>query len=78
MRTVNDKTLPRGQDPTENIWEVIYTQRAIRYWKDKKVPRSLLEQVIEAGSKAPSGSNLQPWIFASTLPEQRSFRSLGR
>ena len=55
--------LPRGQEPTNNIWEVIYTQRAIRYWQSKKVPRELLEQVIEAGSKAPSGSNLQPWIF---------------
>ncbi|MCS5575718.1 MAG: nitroreductase family protein [Pseudomonadales bacterium] len=54
---------PRGQEPTNNIWEVIYTQRAIRYWQSKKVPRELLEQVIEAGSKAPSGSNLQPWIF---------------
>ncbi len=55
--------LPHGQEPTNNIWEVIYTQRAIRYWQSKKVPRELLEQVIEAGSKAPSGSNLQPWIF---------------
>ena len=55
--------LPHGQEPTNNIWEVIYTQRAIRYWQSKKVPRGLLEQVIEAGSKAPSGSNLQPWIF---------------
>ena len=71
MRTVNDMTLPRGQDPTENIWEVIYTQRAIRYWKDKKVPRSLLEQVIEAGSKAPSGSNLQPWIFVVVDDEEK-------
>ncbi len=55
--------LPHGQDPTDNIWEAIYTQRAIRYWQDRRVPRELLEQVIEAGSKAPSGSNLQPWIF---------------
>ena len=55
--------LPHGRDPTDNIWEVIYTQRAIRYWQDRKVPRELLEQVIEAGSKAPSGSNLQPWVF---------------
>ena len=60
---VKKADLPHGQEPTNNIWEVIYTQRAIRYWQSKKVPRELLEQVIEAGSKAPSGSNLQPWIF---------------
>ena len=60
---VKKADLPRGQEPTNNVWEVIYTQRAIRYWQSRKVPRELLEQVIEAGSKAPSGSNLQPWIF---------------
>ena len=60
---VSKADLPRGQDPTDDIWEVIYTQRAIRYWQDRKVPRELLEQVIEAGSKAPSGSNMQPWVF---------------
>ena len=60
---VSEIDLPHGQNPTDNIWEVIYTQRAIRYWQDRKVPRELLEQVIEAGSKAPSGSNLQPWKF---------------
>ena len=60
---VKKADLPHGQEPTNNIWEVIYTQRAIRYWQSKKVPRELLEQVIDAGSKAPSGSNLQPWIF---------------
>ena len=48
---------------TDNIWEAIYTQRAIRYWEDKPVPRDLLERVVEAGSKGPSGNNLQPWVF---------------
>ena len=47
---VKKADLPHGQEPTNNIWEVIYTQRAIRYWQSKKVPRELLEQVIEAGS----------------------------
>jgi len=60
---ISSSNLPHGQEPTDNIWDVIYTQRAIRYWRNKKVPRELLEQVIEAGSKAPSGSNMQPWVF---------------
>ena len=63
MMLVSKGNLPHGKEPTENIWEVIYTQRAIRYWQDRKVRRELLEQVVEAGSKAPSGSNMQPWIF---------------
>ena len=48
---------------TDDIWEAIYTQRAIRYWEEKPVPRELLERVVEAGSKAPSANNLQPWVF---------------
>lgn len=63
MSTIDKNDLPVGQAPTENVWEAIYTQRAIRYWLDKPVPREVLEQVIEAASKAPSGSNLQPWVF---------------
>ena len=52
-----------GRDPTDDIWEVMFSQRAIRYWQDKPVPRELLKKVIRAGSKAPSGSNTQPWVF---------------
>ena len=55
--------LLHGKQGTDDLWESIYTQRAIRYWLDKPVPRELLEKVIESGSKAPSGSNLQPWVF---------------
>ena len=55
--------LPNGKAGTDDLWEAMYTQRAIRYWQDKPVPRDLLEKVIESASKAPSGSNLQPWIF---------------
>jgi len=56
-------SLPNDQEPTDDLWQAMFTQRAIRYWRDKPVPRELLEKVIEAGSKAPSGSNCQPWQF---------------
>jgi nitroreductase len=59
----NLNDLPAGREPTDDLWQAIYTQRAIRYWQDRPVPRELLERVVEAGSKAPSGSNLQPWVF---------------
>ena len=51
------------QTGTDDIWEVMYTQRAIRRWKADPVPEDLIWRVIEAGTKAPSGSNLQPWRF---------------
>ncbi len=55
--------LPVGREPTDDLWTAIYTQRAIRYWEPRPVPRELLERVVAAGAKAPSGSNLQPWAF---------------
>ncbi len=48
---------------TNDVWEAIYTQRAIRRWTDQEVPDELIWKVIEAGTKAPSGSNTQPWRF---------------
>ena len=31
--------LPNNREGTDNLWDAIYTQRAIRYWQDKPVPR---------------------------------------
>jgi nitroreductase len=52
-----------GRAPTDDLWEAIYSQRAIRYWTSEPVPRELLETVVAAATKAPSGSNTQPWVF---------------
>jgi nitroreductase len=52
-----------GRDASSDFFEVLYTQRAIRDWQPRPVPRELLERVIEGASKAPSGSNTQPWVF---------------
>lgn len=54
---------PHGKEPTDDIWEAMFSQRAIRYWQDRPVPRELLEKVIAAAAKAPSGTNTQPWVF---------------
>lgn len=70
---IPDTDLPVGQESTDDLWEAIFTQRAIRYWQDKPVPRELLEKVVAAAAKAPSGSNTQPWIFVVVDdPEQRA------
>ena len=46
---------------TESLFEAIYTQRAIRRWRPDEVPDDLLWKALEAATKAPSGSNSQPW-----------------
>lgn len=39
----------------------IHARRSIRKYQDKQVPRDVLEQIIEAGLRAPSAMNRQPW-----------------
>jgi len=41
----------------------MFTQRAIREWEPRPVPDDLLVRIVEAATRAPSGSNLQPWRF---------------
>ena len=45
------------------IFEIIYSLRAMRRLKPDPVPEPLLWKVLEAGTKAPSGGNSQPWDF---------------
>lgn len=45
------------------LFEALYTQRAIRSYKHEPVPRDVIAKIIEAGTKAPSGGNSQPWAF---------------
>ena len=45
------------------LFEAIYTQRAIRYFKPDPVPDEMIRRLIEAATKAPSGTNRQPWKF---------------
>ncbi|MCK4823820.1 nitroreductase family protein, partial [bacterium] len=45
------------------IEKAILTRRSVRNFKDKPVPESLIQRVLEAGRFAPSGGNCQPWKF---------------
>ena len=46
-----------------DLFEAMYTQRAIRYLKPDPVPDELITRIIEAGTQAPSGGSRQPWKF---------------
>lgn len=51
------------QEANNPIFQAIRERRSVRKFQQKKVPRRLVEQVIEAGNLAPSVDNLQPWRF---------------
>ena len=55
--------MPDEDNETSDLFEAIYTQRAIRRWLPDPLPDDLLWQIVEAATKAPSGSNSQPWRF---------------
>lgn len=41
----------------------INERRSIRKYKEEEVPKHLIEELIEAASKAPSAKNRQPWKY---------------
>jgi len=47
-----------------HLLEGIYKRRSIRQFTDKPIDMTLIEEILKAGSWAPSGLNNQPWRFA--------------
>lgn len=43
--------------------ETIERRRSIRAYQDRPVPRWMLEEILRAGTLAPSSKNRQPWRF---------------
>ncbi len=46
-----------------DVFEAIKTRASVRRYSDKKVEKELLEQLVDAGRRAPTGRNEQPWEF---------------
>lgn len=52
-----------------DLLEAIKTRHTVREFDNKKVPIELLKELIEAARWAPSGHNLQPWMFVIVTKE---------
>ena len=44
-------------------WEAISSRRNVRSFTDEPLPAEVLERILEAGWRAPSSRNWQPWDF---------------
>lgn len=44
-------------------WDAIRARRNVRQYGDRPIARADLERVLEAGRRAPSSMNWQPWEF---------------
>lgn len=46
-----------------NFFDVINTRRSVRRYTDTSVPDEVIQKALDAATKAPNSSNLQPWEF---------------
>jgi len=44
-------------------WDAIRARRNVRAYEDRAIPDADLDRILEAGRRAPSASNSQPWDF---------------
>ncbi len=53
----------RGNTPSMDLDQCIKGRRSVRSYLDRPVPREVIEGLLDAAVRAPSGMNLQPWRF---------------
>ena len=46
-------------------WDAITSRRNVRSFADRPIPVAELDQILEAGRRAPSSQNWQPWDFTA-------------
>jgi nitroreductase len=57
-------------EPTMDLYEALYTTRAMRRVRPDAVPVDVLKSMLDAAIRAPSGGNTQNWRFVTiTAPE---------
>ena len=54
-----------------NIFEAIRTKRAVRSYTEQIVPEELIRQILDAGRRAQSSMNRQPWTFLVVRDRER-------
>lgn len=58
---------------TDDVWDVLATERAIRRFTEEPVDEATLGRCLEAATWAPSGGNVQHWRFiVLDSPEMRA------
>lgn len=66
-----EKFRPEAIKGEEMSREEIYSRRSIRKYKKEVPPLKVIDEILDAGRVAPSGSNRQPWKFLVFVNEQK-------
>ena len=56
-------------------WDAITSRRNVRSFTDRPIPAADLDRILEAGRRAPSSQNWQPWDFI-LVTDRAQLRSL--
>ena len=59
--TTAPSTPPAYADIARTVDDAITSRRSVRAFLPAPVPRALIEHILEVASRAPSGTNMQPW-----------------
>jgi len=54
-----------------NVHDAILTKRAVRQFNDQPIPDELVIQIVNAGRRAQSSKNSQPWHFIAIREKSR-------
>ena len=58
-------------------WDAITSRRNVRSFTDRPIPSADLDRILEAGRRAPSSQNWQPWDFI-VVTDREQLRALAR
>lgn len=63
-----------------DVYEAVASRRAVRAFTDQPVSIEVLDRVLSAAQRAPSGANLQPWInyLVTGVPLARLKKRIGK
>ena len=75
LAELRDAIVP-GQYDCSELVRLMRSRRSCRQYLRKKVPLSVLEDLVKVGTTAPSGTNSQSWNFI-LLPERTDVETLG-
>jgi nitroreductase len=56
-------------------WDALTSRRKVREFEDRPIPRDALERILDAGRRAPSSRNSQPWDFV-VVTDREQLREL--
>lgn len=54
-----------------DTWDAIRARRNVRDYSDRAIPDVDLDRILEAGRRAPSARNTQPWDFVVVTDRER-------